>query len=240
MTSYEIRPAGATDTGNVRESNQDMYLAKGELLAVADGMGGANGGETASRVAIDALEAAFPDDPTVDSLVDAVRAANRAVWEQAQSDPELRGMGTTIAVVARVNDAGDEHLTVVNVGDSRVYRLRDGQLSQLSSDHSLVADLIKIGAVSEADARTHPDRHVLTQAVGVAPDVEPYVATTDLDRGDRLLLCSDGLTNEVDDDEIARALAAASDPREAADHLVQLAKDNGGHDNITTVVVDIA
>jgi serine/threonine protein phosphatase PrpC len=238
--SYELRHAGVTDIGNVRATNEDLFLTEGELIAVADGMGGHRGGQIASRLAIEALEETFSADPTADGLVEAVRAANRAVWEQAETDPELHGMGTTIAAAARVTDSGKEQLVVVNVGDSRVYLLRAGRLSRLSSDHSLVADLVRSGAIDETDARTHPERHILTQALGVAPDVEPHVAHADLARGDRLLLCSDGLFSEIGDDEITGTLADVADPHEAADQLVQLAKDHGGNDNITAVVIDIA
>ena len=239
MSAYRLRHGGVTDIGNVRATNQDQLLAEGELVAVADGMGGHNGGEIASRLAVATVRETFSADPTADGLVDAVRAANRAVWERADADPDLHGMGTTIAAAARVTIRGEERLAVVNVGDSRAYRLREGSLSRMSSDHSMVADLVRAGEVSEADARTHPDRHVLTRVLGVGPDIEPHVADGDLARGDRLLLCSDGLVNELGDDEITATLAAFVDPDEAANGLVQLAKDHGGNDNITAVVVDI-
>jgi protein phosphatase len=239
MSAYRLRHGGVTDIGNVRATNQDQLLAEGELVAVADGMGGHNGGEIASRLAVATVRETFSADPTADGLVDAVRAANRAVWEQADADPDLHGMGTTIAAAAQVTIRGEERLAIVNVGDSRAYRLRGGQLSRLSSDHSVAADLVRAGELSEADARTHPDRHVLTRVLGVRPDIEPYVADGDLARADRLLLCSDGLFNELADDEIAATLGAFADPDAAADALVQLAKDHGGSDNITAVVVDI-
>jgi serine/threonine protein phosphatase PrpC len=238
--SYELRHAGVTDIGNVRATNEDLFLAEGKLIAVADGMGGHRGGQVASRLAVERLKEAFTADPSADGLIEAVRAANRAVWEQAEADPALHGMGTTIAAAAWVTESGKEHLAVVNVGDSRIYLLRAGQLSRLSADHSLVADLVRSGDISEADARTHPERHILTQALGVAPDIDPHVTDIGLARGDRLLLCSDGLFNELGDDQITSTLTAVTDPHEAADQLVQRAKDHGGNDNITAVVVDIA
>lgn len=239
MSTYELRHGGVTDIGNVRATNQDQFLAEGELVAVADGMGGRNRGEIASRLAMETLKETFPADPTADGLVDAVRAANRAIWERAEADPELHGMGTTIAAAARVTDGGEERLAIVNVGDSRAYLLRGGQLSRLSSDHSLVADLVRAGELSEPDARTHPERHILTRVLGAEPETEPHVTSTDLARGDRLLLCSDGLFNDLGDDEITATLGAVTDPNEAADDLVRLAKDHGGSDNITAVVVDV-
>jgi serine/threonine protein phosphatase PrpC len=238
--SYELHPAGVTDIGNVRPTNQDQFLAEGALIAVADGMGGHTGGEIASRLAIDALKEAFAADPSADGLVDAVQAANRVVWEHADAHPELHGMGTTIAAAARIADAGRQRLAVVNVGDSRVYLLRAGSLSRLSTDHTLVADLVRSGAISESEAHTHPERHVLTQVLGVHPDIEPHVTDVDLARGDRLLLCSDGLSNELGDDDVAAILTTTAEPDQAADRLVEVAKDRGGHDNITAVVIDIA
>jgi PPM family protein phosphatase len=240
MSTYEFRHGGVTDVGNVRAANQDQFLTEGVLVVVADGMGGRNRGEIASRLAVETLREAFAADPTAEGLVEAARAANRAVWEQAEAEPDLQGMGTTIAAAARVIDGGQERLAIVNVGDSRVYLLRQGQFSRLSSDDSLVADLVRAGELSEADARAHPERHVLTSVLGVGPDIDPHVASARLARGDRLLLCSDGLFNELSDDEISATLEAIAEPDAAADQLVRLAKDHGGSDNITAVVVDIA
>jgi protein phosphatase len=240
MSTYEMHPAGVTDTGNVRAVNEDVLLAEGDLVAVADGMGGHVGGEVASRVGIEALRDSFVDDTTLDGLVQAVHDANKAVWERAEAEPGLHGMGTTIVAVALVSDGGRKQLAVVNVGDSRAYLLHDGELSQLTRDHSLVADMVRAGAITAEDARTHPNRNVLTQVLGVDPDIEPAVMVTDPIRGDRILLCTDGLFDELTDDEIAALLAATSQAAEAADHLVQAAKDHGGHDNITAVVLDIA
>jgi PPM family protein phosphatase len=237
MAELEMRHGGATDTGNVRTSNQDQLFAEGDLVAVADGMGGHAAGEVASRLAVDVLRDTFDADPTADGLLAAVVAANQAVWERSEAEPGLRGMGTTIAAVALV--AG-KALAVVNVGDSRAYLLQDGRLRQLTADHSLVAELVRAGAISEDEARTHPRRNVLTQVLGMGPDVEPHVALAEPVRGDRLLLCSDGLFNELDDDRIAAILAEVPEPAGAAARLVDEANGAGGADNITALVLDIA
>ena len=239
MSAYQLRAAGVTDVGNVRPTNQDRLLAEGDLVAVADGMGGHRGGEVASRLAVETLREAFADDPTTAGLVEAVRRANTAVWEAAAADPQLAGMGTTIAAVARVRDEGRERLAVVNVGDSRAYLFHDGRLTRLTSDHSLVAELVRSGELTEEAAREHPQRNILTRAVGVGPEVEPAVAVAEPAPGDRLLLCSDGLFNELADDEITPVLASVPDPALAADELVRRAKDHGGADNITVVVLDV-
>jgi len=236
MSSYQLIHAGVTDTGNVRETNQDQLLADGDLVAVADGMGGHRAGEVASRLAIDALRDAFAADPTADGLVAAVHAANRAVWEQSEADPALHGMGTTLVAVALVGAS----LAVVNVGDSRAYLLQDGRLRRLTSDHSLVAELVRSGAISEDEARTHPRRNILTQVLGVTDSISPYVGEAIPERGERLLLCSDGLFNELDEPQIAAILTEVADPTTAATRLVDAANHAGGTDNITALILDIA
>ncbi|MGH1491239.1 MAG: PP2C family protein-serine/threonine phosphatase [Acidimicrobiales bacterium] len=240
MRTYEINPAGVTDIGNVRPTNEDHLLATGDLFVVADGMGGQGRGEAASRLATETLQVGFESDPTGDGLLAAVGRANSAVINRADTDPELQGMGTTIAAVAAVVEQGQQKLAVVNVGDSRVYLLRAGSLERLSSDHSVVADLVRAGEISEAEAFSHPERHRLTQALGVEPVVEPFVAYSIPVAGDRLLLCSDGLFNELTAEQITGVLTSVGDPAEAASALVSLAKDHGGSDNITTMVLDIA
>lgn len=236
MSNYELRHGGVTDTGNVRAVNQDQLLADGDLVAVADGMGGHRAGEVASRLAVETLRDAFVADPTAEGLVAAVHAANAAVWERSESDLDLRGMGTTLVAVALVGAS----LAVVNVGDSRAYLLQDGRLRRLTSDHSLVAELVRAGQISEDEARTHPRRNILTQVIGAAPELEPYVGEAVPQRGARLLLCSDGLFNELDEPQIAAILAAEPDPTDAAARLVAAAKQAGGTDNITALVLDIA
>ncbi|MFP5376096.1 MAG: Stp1/IreP family PP2C-type Ser/Thr phosphatase [Acidimicrobiia bacterium] len=234
-----LRSGAATDVGRVRRNNQDHYLDDEALFAVADGMGGAAGGEEASRTAVAALRATFEADPTADGLADGVRQANRAVWEKARQRPDLRGMGTTMTAVALVEHGAEgEVLAVVNVGDSRVYLLRDGELVQVTDDHSVPEELLRAGRLTPEEAAVHPQRNVLTRALGIEPDVEVDCYPIIPYRGDRLVLASDGLFNEVDHDGIASVARSRTDPQEAADELVRLACEGGGNDNVTVVVVD--
>ncbi len=234
-----LRSGSATDVGLVRTVNQDQLLAASPLFAVADGMGGHAAGEVASLTAIEALKAAFDKDRSPGGLVAAAEEANRAVWERGQTDLELRGMGTTLVAVALVKSDGEELLTVISVGDSRVYRLRQGELEQLTTDHSLVQELVDEGQLSEAEADIHPHRHVLTRALGVDPDVTVDDIQILPVRGDRYLLCSDGLPRELSDNQIASVLRRLEKPGEAAKALVAEARARGGNDNITVVVVDV-
>lgn len=235
----------ATDVGLVRAVNQDHMLVAEPLFAVADGMGGHAAGEVASETALDALLGAIGAEPpeggwTAAELGDAVRAANRAVWEEAQANPDFRGMGTTLTALALIRDGGVDRLAVANVGDSRTYRLRGEQFQQLTIDHSLVAELVAEGQIRPDEAETHPQRHVLTRALGVYPEVEVDVLLTDLQLGDRFVLCSDGLSREVSDAQIASVLRRLADATDAARELVAMAKLHGGSDNVTVVVVDVA
>ncbi|MFN0093124.1 MAG: protein phosphatase 2C domain-containing protein [Acidimicrobiales bacterium] len=234
-----------THVGRVRTVNQDAALASWRLCAVADGMGGARGGEIASETALRSL-AEMPRIVDGDSLVSAVRAANRAVFAHALDDPNLRGMGTTLCGVAVLEEAptgGSESsglLGVVNVGDSRVYRLDGrGRLEQLTEDHSLVQSMVREGRLSPEEAVDHPRRNILTRAVGIEPEVEVdhWVITAAV--GERYLLCSDGLFNEVPDPLIGATLRGVADPNQAAEELVRLANEGGGRDNVTAVVVDV-
>src|SRR5437588_3069367 len=234
----ELRAGGATDTGLVRDHNEDNYLTDEGLFAVADGVGGHKAGEVASQTAVDTLQREFRES-TTDGLVDAVKTANRTVWDLAESNPDQRGMGTTRTAVALVNEDGEERLAVVNVGDSRAYLLQQGELEQLTEDHSLVEQLVREGQLTPAEAQVHPQRSIITRALGLDPEVEVDSWELTPYKGDRILLCSDGLTNEVSDDEIASTLRSVGDPEEAARQLVNEARDHGGSDNITCVVVDV-
>lgn len=235
-----LRAGAATDVGRVRRNNQDYFLVEEPLFAVADGMGGAVGGEEASQTAVAALKAAFDAHPTVDGLADGVRDANRAVWEKARQRPDLRGMGTTMTAVAMV-DHEDEGavLAIANVGDSRVYLLRDGDLQQVTDDHSVPEELLRAGRLTPEEAAHHPQRNVLTRALGIEPEVEVDCFPIIPYKGDRLVLASDGLFNEVDHDGIASVARRQRDPEAAAEELVRLAREGGGNDNITVVVVDV-
>ena len=230
----ELRWGSATDTGRVRDLNEDSLLVTDRLFAVADGMGGHAAGEVASLIAVETLRAA--DGDSREAVVDAVRQANAAVFARSESDAATRGMGTTLSVVALI---GDEAIVVANVGDSRVYRLQQGELEQLSEDHSLVQDLVREGRISAAEARVHPNRNVVTRTIGNDPAVEVDWWEIDPVAGDRYLICSDGLTDEIEDHAIARVLHTVHDPDEAARTLVDLANRAGGRDNITVVIVDV-
>lgn len=234
-----LRAGSATDVGLVRANNQDESLVAHPLFAVADGMGGHAAGEVASALACQALAQAFAAGPhSADALVAATHQANRAVYERAQANPEMRGMGTTLVAVA-LTDAEHQTLAIAHVGDSRVYLLRRGELSQVTSDHSLVAELVAEGQIPAEEAEFHPQRHVLSRALGVYPSVDVDLTVVDPQTGDRYLLCSDGLSREVTDDQIAAVLLRLADPNEAAQELVEAAKARGGADNITVVLVDV-
>ena len=194
-----LRSGSATDTGLVRSVNQDLAVETGTLFAVADGMGGHAGGEVAARLAVDTLTVAFGSKPTGAGLSEAVSEANRVVFEHSLDNPELRGMGTTLTAAALVNEDGQDVIALVNVGDSRSYRFHDGELSQITVDHSLAEEMVRSGEISESEAAVHPHRHILTRALGVADDVAVDLWRIQPTRGDRFLLCSDGLTNELDD-----------------------------------------
>lgn len=244
----QLRAGVATDTGRVRAINQDSYVVLPDrgLWVVADGMGGAQAGEVASSMAIEALQDSYVD-PTIESLAAAMAEANRRIHDAAR-DPDLKGMGTTAVAIALVpgepdpDDPGaeeEQHLLVVNVGDSRAYLFRDAGLTQLTDDHSVVAQLVRDGRISQAEADAHPQRNIVTRVLGPYPDVQVDIWPVDPVRGDRYLLCSDGLFNEVPDDQMAAVLRRLEDPTDAAAELVRLANESGGRDNITVIVLDV-
>lgn len=234
-----LRSGSASDVGRVRAINEDRALESLSLYAVADGMGGHAGGEVAARTAIDALQAAFASSPSGEGLVEAVRRANGAVWQRSLADPDLRGMGTTLIAAALVPGEDGDRLVLTNVGDSRAYRYNSGKLEQLTVDHSVAEELLARGELTEEEAAIHPHRHILTRALGIAPDVDVDVWEISPTEGDRFLLCSDGLSNEVSGERMAAALSSSRDPQEIAEELVVLANEHGGSDNITAVVVDV-
>ncbi|HEX6421909.1 MAG TPA: Stp1/IreP family PP2C-type Ser/Thr phosphatase [Acidimicrobiales bacterium] len=236
----EMHWGGATDVGRVRTNNQDQFLARPDLdlWAVADGMGGHSGGEVASQIACDTLGRSFAD-RTVDGLIDAVEQANTAVFRAGADNPELTGMGTTVVALAAVEHEGDEVVAIANVGDSRCYRYAEGELDQVTTDHSLVADLVRDGSLSPEEAAVHPQRNIVTRVLGVYDTVPVDVFAVDPHGGDRYVLCSDGLFNEVPEPAIAAVLRRQRDPAVAANELVRLAIEGGGRDNVTVVVVDV-
>ncbi|MBO0893886.1 MAG: Stp1/IreP family PP2C-type Ser/Thr phosphatase, partial [Acidimicrobiales bacterium] len=234
-----LRSGSATDVGRVRSSNEDWKLENETLFAVADGLGGHVGGEIASRSAVEVLRDTFFERGwSTASLTEAMREANRAVFERSRKEPALRGMGTTLTVLALVDEEEGE-LAVAHVGDSRAYLFRGGELTQLTEDHSLVEEMIRSGELSSEDAALHPHRHVVTRALGIEPEVDVDVRHLPPKPGDRVLLCSDGLINEVEESDIAAALARTTDPGQTATELVRAARAHGGNDNITVVVVDV-
>ncbi|MFN8039679.1 MAG: Stp1/IreP family PP2C-type Ser/Thr phosphatase [Acidimicrobiales bacterium] len=238
----QLRAGSATDIGRVRQSQQDSILVDGDkvLFGVADGMGGHRGGEVASQVAVETVQAAF-DQARLDALVHAVEAANDAVVRRADGDPDLRGMGTTLCAMALVHEEDEDRIAIVNVGDSRFYLLKHNGtvVEQISEDHSLVETLVRQGQLSEDDAVNHPHRNILTRALGI--DSHVMVDRWELlpFTGDRYLMCSDGLFNEVEEPQIADILRTVEDPTAAAEQLVALANEGGGRDNISVVVVDV-
>jgi PPM family protein phosphatase len=229
--------AGASDTGRKRRRNEDSYVIAPPLFAVADGMGGAQAGEIASKLAAAALEdtdsGALSGEERVVSLI---QEANRRVYERSNEDPNASGMGTTITV-ALVEDAG---VTIGHVGDSRAYRFRDGSIEQITDDHSLVNELMKSGKLSPEEAEMHPQRSVITRALGTDPDVDVDSFTLEPQEGDVFLLCSDGLTTMVDDEEIRDLLEKyRGDLDRATKSLVSAANRGGGEDNITVIAFAI-
>jgi serine/threonine protein phosphatase PrpC len=235
-----LRSGSATDVGRVRKVNEDLPLEATNLYAVADGMGGHVGGEVAARVAIEALEQTFTREPTTGGLRAAFSSANRAVWQESQDNSSLRGMGTTLTAMALVGGPGGrDTLALANVGDSRAYLYSEGRITQVTADHSLAEERMRQGEITAAEAAVHPQRHILTRAMGIASDVEPDMWELQLRAGDRMVLCSDGLSNEIEPEELAAVLSAEPDPHEAAQRLVEVANHNGGADNITVVVVDV-
>ena len=235
--SVRLKAAAASDVGNLRDNNQDDLLVVDDaLFVVADGMGGHVAGEVASREAVEAMRNAYARPGSSEDLRQAVRDANAAVWQRGTDDPSYRGMGTTVTAVGVVD--GDR-LAVVNVGDSRTYLLRDAELIQLTEDHSFVQEAVRSGQLTQPQAESHPRRSQLTRALGVAADVEVDVEVLEPRTGDRLLLCSDGLWDEVGDDAITMVLTNHATPEEAAAQLVLWAKEAGGRDNITVIVLDV-
>ena len=228
---------GATDQGRIRANNQDAMYADSGLFVVADGMGGHQGGEVAANLAVRTVAQADPEG--LAQLRDAITEANRVVHETAIEQPELHGMGTTLTTLAVSRETESPQFVLLNVGDSRIYRHRDGQLEQLTEDHSYVAELVRRGEIDEEAATVHPYRNMLTRAIGVHAEVEIDEWVLDPVAGDRFMLCSDGLTNELDDSEIAEQLALEQDPSATAKALVGLANKRGGRDNSTVLIVDV-
>jgi serine/threonine protein phosphatase PrpC len=229
--------AGRTHPGKVRRRNEDAYVLDPPLFAVADGMGGAQAGEVASRLTASAFREyheadTLPPDERIQAII---QEANRRIYERARADSDASGMGTT--VTAALLTGG--HVTLGHVGDSRAYRIRDGELEQLTEDHSLVADLMRSGRLTPEEAEAHPQRSVITRALGTDPHVDVDTMAVDAEPGDVFLLCSDGLTTMVGDEDILGILDAAPTLDDAAKELVRAANTGGGEDNVTVVLFGV-
>lgn len=250
--NLRLRCAAVTDVGTFREHNEDGFLVLNDLgvAVVVDGMGGHNAGDVASAIAAECLERAFRTAPRgwlarlfdrfrqqptkLQKLIEAVEGANRAVFLESRRRPECAGMGTTI--VALWLD-GDTH--IAHVGDSRVYRFRDGVLEQITDDHSLLNEHLRQGLITEADVATYPHKNIIVRALGLLPRVVVDGVSDAPKVGDRYLLCSDGLTDYVDDASICAKLEAEADPEVAARALIDLALAAGGLDNVTVVIAQV-
>ena len=223
-----------TDIGSVREQNEDSLIVRPPLFVVADGMGGHAAGEIASEIAVKTIEELAPDHADAEALGHAVEEANRDIINAAIAGEGREGMGTTVTAAILERD----RLVIAQVGDSRAYLLHNGELTQLTRDHSLMANMIEAGQITPEEARFHPNRSVITRALGNDPDTVPDLYEINVEEGDRLLLCSDGLYSMLENDEIAAVMRRVYDPQRCAATLVNGAIAAGGHDNVTVIVAD--
>lgn len=222
-----------SDTGRQRNANEDSYFIRAPLFVVADGMGGAQAGEVASKAAAESFAGELPAAPPERVLEETIEGANRTIHELARKDPDLAGMGTT--TTAAIVDLEGEEVAIGHVGDSRAYRLREGRFEQMTRDHSLVEEMRRKGQITDAQAEDHPQRSIITRALGPEPEVQVDVQTVPVQDGDVFLICSDGLTTMLDDETIARILGRATSLDAAVRALVDEANRAGGRDNITVV-----
>ena len=234
-----LRTAAQTDVGLRRRGNEDRYALDAQLglCLVADGMGGHSAGQVASALAASAVVASLherkgSDASAAEKLRAAIEDANRAIYSAARQQSEYSGMGTTVVALL----VEGRRAAIAHVGDSRAYRVRSGRIRQLTDDHSIVAELLRRHEITADDAREHPHRHVLTRALGVRGHVQPDLAELTLSSGDLFVLCSDGLTNHVEDHEIAKIAGESQDPEGGCAALIELANRRGGEDNITVAL----
>ena len=242
-----MRAASRTDVGNIRENNEDVLYASVDpvgnlpnLFLVADGMGGHKAGEVASRSAMEFFlkyinETPCNDGELLDYMTGAVKYANNAVFELSLSDMAYFGMGTTLSACV----VADGKVYIAHIGDSRIYLVNSGKLQQLTNDHTFVGEMVRAGQFSKEEAERHPSKNALTRALGVERDVSSDAPVAAVTSGDVLLLCSDGLNNMVSESEIVKILMSNKDVEQKSDELVELAKNNGGADNITVVVIEV-
>ena len=233
MTLRIEEQAVRTDTGRQRSANEDSLFTRAPVFVVADGMGGAQAGEVASRAAVESFDRELPEARPEQLLRETIESANRTIHGLARQDPGLAGMGTT--TTAAIVDLEAEEVAIGHVGDSRAYRLREGRLEQLTRDHSLVEEMRRKGQLTDAQAEDHPQRSIITRALGPEPAVEVDLQTVPARPGDVFLICSDGLTTMLDDDQIARLLSRSSSLDAALRALVDEANRAGGRDNLTVV-----
>ena len=224
-----------TDIGCIREQNEDSLVVKAPLFVVADGMGGHAAGEVASEIAVNTLAECAPEHIDVEALGRAVEQANRDIINAALAGEGREGMGTTCTAAMLEGN----RLVIAQVGDSRAYLLQSGKLTQVTRDHSLMANMIDAGQITPEEARVHPNRSVITRALGNDPDTAPDLYQINVKDGDRLLICSDGLTSMIEDGEIQAVMNRVADPQECADMLVEGALAAGGLDNVTVIVADV-
>ena len=246
MKQVELHHGARTDVGLVREVNEDAFLAAPPVFVVADGMGGHDGGDVASRIVVEEFQRladagydpAHGGDEAAATLAECQRRISEYGAARVASGRARAHAGTTVVAALLVDDGGPQWL-LVNLGDSRVYRFAGGRLEQVSVDHSVVQELVDAGTITREDAAHHPERHVITRALGGPEPAQADYFLLPLASAERLLLCSDGISGMIGDDEIAAVLAADDDPRDAADQLVERALAAGGRDNATAVVVDV-
>ncbi|MEO7422694.1 MAG: protein phosphatase 2C domain-containing protein [Ornithinibacter sp.] len=239
-SNLRVVSGSASHVGRVREHNEDHLIADGTVFAVADGMGGHAAGEVASHLVIEALATLRERPPErADDVGAALAAANQRILQSQADNPEQRGMGTTVSGLSVVTAGGGQHWVVFNIGDSRVYRLADNAMSLVTRDHSEVRELLDAGLIEQEEVARHPLRNVITRSLGSdpAPDADVWVLPPS--RGERFVVCSDGLSNELDDREIMLIARTYADPQIAADQLVGAAVRAGGRDNVSVVVVAV-
>lgn len=239
MKSYSV-----TDVGQKRRENQDYVYASEQpignlpnLFVVADGMGGHNAGDFASRCAVSVMAESAKKDMSFNPIKiirHAIETANEQVLMQAELDPQKAGMGTTMVAVTVVG----HYAYVANVGDSRLYVSDSHELAQITRDHSWIAEMVRRGEISKEEARSHPDKNIITRAVGTGPTVKIDFFDVELEEGNRILMCSDGLSNMVEDDTMQEILSSSNNIEESAEKLVALANENGGRDNISVIIIE--
>ena len=236
-----IASTALTHPGRVRTSNEDSLVVTERLAAVADGLGGHAAGEVASKIAVDRMrELGDVADLHPDHIIEAIADTNRLILAAVRENPDTAGMGTTITGVAAVTLDGVEHAAVFNVGDSRTYRLVEGDFAQVSVDHSEVQELQDAGQITAEDAASYPRRNIITRCLGTEPAPQPDLWVFVPSGTERFVLCSDGLSGEVADDAIAATVRENTDAEQAAESLLQQALDSGGRDNVTVIVVDMS